>query len=123
MPGMHEPIDVGSGLISHELLNWPRITDGSNPGCAVYVAYFSFLFLVPRWWRHTEFTRTNRLSLWWLFVCVFWAWALQLFWWFPQPIGMIVAAVISLSTQLASPWMPPSQRRAISEASKQAVTS
>jgi hypothetical protein len=47
---------------------------------------------------------------------------LHIFWWFPQPIGMITAGVIGLAAQLASPWMPPSKRRAISEAPEQAVT-
>jgi hypothetical protein len=115
MPSWREPIDAGRGLISNEMLGWPRITDGSNPPIHVYVAYFAFLFLLPRWWRHTEFTRNSRMSLWTVVVCVFTAWALQFFWWFPQPIGMIATAVIALSTQLASPWMPPSQRRSLSE--------
>jgi serine/threonine protein kinase len=115
MPTWREPIDAGRGLISHEMLGWPRITDGSNPPMHVYVSYFAFLFLLPRWWRQTEFTRNTRMSLWCVIVCMFTAWLLQIFWWFPQPYGMIVAAVIALSTQLASPWMPPSQRRSLAE--------
>jgi hypothetical protein len=70
----------------------------------------------------TEYTRGSRLSLWSVVSCVFAAWLLSMFWWFPQPIGMITAGVIALATQLASPWMPPSKRRAISEAPEQAVT-
>ena len=54
-------------------------------------------------------------------VCVFWAWVLHLFWWFPQPTGMMAAGVIATATQLASPWMPPSRRRALSEMSEQTV--
>jgi hypothetical protein len=79
--------------------------------------------VVPRWWRQTEYTRNTRMSLWCVFSCVFIAWLLHIFWWFPQPFGMIAAGIISLSTQLASPWMPPSQRRAISESAEQAVVS
>jgi hypothetical protein len=50
------------------------------------------------------------------------AWVLHFFWWFPQPTGMMAAGVIALSTQLASPWMPPSRRRALSEQIDHAVT-
>jgi hypothetical protein len=85
-----------------------------NPSLPVYIAYFAFLFLLPRWWRQTEFTRDRRMSLWWITVCVGWAWLLHIFWWFPQPTGMLAAGVIAMATQLASPWMPPSRRRALS---------
>jgi hypothetical protein len=118
-----EPISVGSGLISHEMLGWAKFSNGLNPTAAIYVSYFAFLLLLPRWWRQTEYTRSTRMSLWTVICCVFIAWLLQFFWWFPQPMGMIAAAIISLATQLASPWMPPSQRRAISEAAEQAVAS
>jgi hypothetical protein len=121
--GWREPIDVGRGLISHEMLGWAKSEIGANPAAAAYVAYFAFLFVLPRWWRQTEYTRTTRMSLWLVFSCVFIAWIVQLFWWFPQPLGMAVAGVIALATQLASPWMPPSQRRAISESPEQAVRS
>jgi hypothetical protein len=123
MPGWREPIDVGRGLVSHEMLGWATGESGSNPPAAVYVAYFAFLFVLPRWWRQTEYTRNTRMSLWCVICCVFTAWLLHLFWWFPQPIGMIAAGVIALSAQLASPWMPPSHRRAISESAEQAVLS
>jgi serine/threonine protein kinase len=115
MAGWREPIDAGRGLISQEMLGWPRITDGSNPPVHVYISYFAFLFVLPRWWRQTEFTRATRMSLWCVIACVFTAWLLHIFWWFPQPIGMITAAIIAVSTQLASPWMPPSQRRSLTE--------
>ncbi len=115
-PGWHEPVDVGRGLFSHEMLGWQHNSDGTNPAVAVYVAYFAFLFLVPRWWRQTDFTRGARLSIWYTVTCIVWAWLLHMFWWFPQPLGMMTAGVISVATQLASPWMPPSQRRALSKA-------
>ena len=121
MPGWREPFDVGRGLISHQMLNWPGSEGGGNPAVQFYVAYFAFLFLVPRWWRQTDFTRTSRLSVWSAVTCIGWAWFLQLFWWFPQPLGMMAAGIIAVSTQLASPWMPPSRRRALSEAPNSGV--
>ena len=56
-PGWREPIDVGRGLITHEMLGWQLGSDTLNPAIAVYTSYFAFLFLVPRWWRQTDFTR------------------------------------------------------------------
>jgi serine/threonine protein kinase len=120
-PGWHDPIDAGRGLISQEMLGWPATIEGTNPSLAIYVAYFGFLFLLPRWWRQAEFTRSARISLWWIVVSVFWAWVLHLFWWFPQPTGLMAAGVIAAATQLSSPWMPPSRRRALSEMSDQTV--
>ena len=120
-PGWHDPIDAGRGLISQEMLEWPRTIESVNPSLPVYVAYFGFLFLLPRWWRQAEFTRPARISVWWVIVSVFWAWVLHLFWWFPQPTGLMAAGVIATATQLSSPWMPPSRRRALSEMSEQTV--
>jgi hypothetical protein len=119
-PNWGEPIDIGSGLVSHEMLGW---REGSQSPVTLmsYVAYFAFLFLLPRWWRQAEYTRTSRLSLWCVIACVGAAWLLHVFWWFPQPTGMMVAGVMAVATQLASPWMPPSERRAISERAQQAV--
>ena len=116
-----EPIDADLGLLSHELLQWERVRDSMNPALPVYMSYFAFLFLLPRWWRQAEYTRDVRISVWWLFVSVFWAWVLHLFWWFPQPTGMMLAAVIATATQLSSPWMPPSRRRALTELAEQGV--
>ena len=120
-PGWHDPIDAGRGLISQEMLEWPSTIDSVHPSLPVYVAYFGFLFLLPRWWRQAEFTRPGRISVWWVIVSVFWAWVLHLFWWFPQPTGLMAAGVIATATQLSSPWMPPSRRRAMSEMSEQTV--
>jgi serine/threonine protein kinase len=113
-PDWHEPVAVDRGLVTHNLLGWTRTASGVNPPIAIYLAYFAFLFLVPRWWRQTEYTRDTRISLWWVVVSVMWAWLLHIFWWFPQPLGILAAGVIAFATQLASPWMTPSQRQAFS---------
>jgi hypothetical protein len=113
VPRWGDPVSARFGILSNELLKWPRADSVSAISPAYFIAYFAFLYLLPRWWRQTEFTRSGRVSLWWIVVCVGWAWLLHFFWWFPQPAGMMVAGVIALSTQLASPWMPPSRRRAL----------
>jgi serine/threonine protein kinase len=119
-PGWGEPIDIGQGLVSHEMLGWAETSRG-HATVMSYVAYFAFLFLLPRWWRQAEYTRTSRLSVWCVLACVGTAWLLHVFWWFPQPTGMMAAGVTSVATQLASPWMPPSRRKAISERAHQPV--
>jgi hypothetical protein len=119
-PVWGEPMNVNKGLLSNEMLNWPRPPD-RNIFPVYYIAYFAFLFVVPRWWRQAEFTRDARLSLWRVITCAGWAWLLHIFWWFPQPAGLLTAGVIAFATQLASPWMTPSKRRAIAEAPPNAV--
>jgi hypothetical protein len=121
LPRGYEPVDAGWGLISHELLRWPappRAGQGASygsPSFSSFVTFFAFLFVVVRWWRRAEYIRSARLSLWSVAACVFAAWFVHLFWWFPQPTGMLVAGTVALATQLASPWMPPSRRRALAE--------
>jgi hypothetical protein len=119
LPRAYEPIDAGWGLVSHEVLRWdqpprPNVLAG-NPSFAAYVAFFATLFVVVRWWRRAEYIRPVRLSLWSVAGSAFAAWLVHLFWWFPQPAGMMVAGTIAMAAQLASPWMPPSRRRAVSE--------
>jgi eukaryotic-like serine/threonine-protein kinase len=116
-----EPVGLDVGLLSQEALHWSRLPNAVNPSLPHYVAYFAFLFLVLRWWRQAECTRSSRLSLWTVFVCVLWAWVLQLFWWFPQPTGMLAAGVIAFATQMSSPWLPPSGRRALQLEADQAA--
>ncbi len=106
-------MSIDRGFISNEILKWPKASDGLMVAPQYFIAYFAFLFVLPRWWRQTEFTRNNRVSLWWIMASAGLAWLLHFLWWFPQPQGMMVAGIIALTTQLASPWMPPSQRKAL----------
>jgi len=78
---------------------------------ASFVGYFGFLFVILRWWVQSGWLRHTRLSLWSVGCCVFWAYLLHFGWFFPQPAGMMITAVIAVSVQLASPWLPYSQRK------------
>lgn len=115
VPSVGEPIGANWGMLSHEMLKWNLSPGGASASLPMYVTYFAFLFVILRWWRQAEYTRNQRLSLWSIVVCVGWAWLLQFFWAFPQPAGMLVAGVTAFATQLASPWLPPSRRRALVE--------
>lgn len=81
----------------------------------IYAAYFAFLFVLVAWWEQAESTRVTRVSVWSIIWCGFLAWLLHFVWWFPQPLGMLVAAIMSFTLQFASPWLSPSRRRAIAE--------
>ena len=81
----------------------------------MFMAYFAFTFVILRWWRQVEWTRSSRVSLWGVAWCGFIGWLTTFFWWFPQPLGALICGAIALSVQLASPWLPPSQRRKFAE--------
>ncbi len=123
VPQWHEPIGLNTrqGLLSNQVLGWPTQHGDMMIPPGYYMAYFAFLFVVPRWWHQAEYTRNSRLSLWSVLICMFWAWLLQFFWWFPQPIGIMTAGVIAAAIQLSSPWLPPSRRRAMTAEMEQAV--
>lgn len=77
------------------------------------VVYFGLMFLVVRWWRSTEYVRRSRIGFGKIFAVAVFAWLLSTVAWFPQPAGMVLAGVIALATQAASPWCPPSRRVAL----------
>jgi hypothetical protein len=89
---------------------------GVNVPLAHFAAYFAFLFAAIRWWKQAEWTRSGRVSFW----APAWAGAAAFFvgiiWWFPQPLGIIAAVVISFTVQLASPWLAPSRRKQLAQA-------
>lgn len=80
------------------------------PLIQAYVGYFGFLLLLVRWWKQADPYRPVRLSLWCTASSIFAAWLLNVFWMFPQPWGIMVAATVSLALQLSSPWVPPRDR-------------
>ncbi len=82
----------------------------------MYAAYFAFVFVLLRWWRHAEWTRSSHVSLWAVAWCGFIGWGVSWFWWFPQPLGLLLAAVIAFTVQLSSPWLSPSRRKELAQA-------
>jgi len=130
-------IGLAFGAIAFGLLNWLMISLSAYsaspmggparefksgffdslgaPKMIAFLAYFGFLFLIVRWWRLADPARSTRLSIWHTAVAVFCSWALTLFWPFPQPWGVMVAATIAISVQLASPWLSPTERAALAQ--------
>ncbi len=81
-----------------------------RPLMIAYVATFGTFFLLMRWWRQTDPLRRARLRLLPLIVSAAVAYLVAELWHFPQPWLPMVAATISMSVQLASPWMCPRGR-------------
>jgi len=82
----------------------------ATPLLGAFLAYFAALFAVLRWWTQADPLRFTRLSVWATLGCVLAAWLIHLFWPFPQPWGMMLAVTISISVQLAAPWISETQR-------------
>jgi hypothetical protein len=76
-----------------------------------HVACFGTLFLLVRWWHQTDPLRVTRLSMSRLVVCIVIACAVAWAWQFPQPWLPMIAGTISVSIQLASPWLTLNRRR------------
>jgi hypothetical protein len=83
--------------------------DGA-PLLMAFMACFGTLFLVIRWWRQADPLRKTRLSLWSMVFCAVMAWLVAALWLFPPTWLMMVACAISVSVQLASPWLAPRRR-------------
>lgn len=82
-----------------------------HPMLLAYVACFGTLFLLVRWWQQADPLRAARLSMSRLLVCIVIAGAVAWAWQFPQPWLPMIAGIMSVSVQLASPWMTLSRRR------------
>ncbi len=74
-----------------------------SPQLPAYLAYFAAMLASIRWWRQADPLRRTRLSVWNVGAAVMGAWVVDWFWRFPQPWGLMVAAIISTAVQLAAP--------------------
>jgi hypothetical protein len=104
------PAGMGSGELGWGSYQASMVDASGEPNLKCFLAYFGFLFPALRWWKQTDPLRWTRLSLWSAAVCVFWAWLLNAAWPFPQPWGLMVAATVAISVQLASPWVDLQRR-------------
>ena len=72
-----------------------------------YLIFFAGLFGILRWWRQTDPVRKTRLSILNVVVCLIWATLFSHLLNVPLTGNCILAAVMSIAVQLASPWLHP----------------
>jgi hypothetical protein len=82
-----------------------------QPTWRLYLAYFGCLFPIVRWWKLADPLRWTRFSLWSTGVCIFWAGILFYAWPFTQPWGILAAASVAISVQLAAPWTSEEEQK------------
>jgi hypothetical protein len=101
LPNNHDPT-------SWVAATWvpPAFYQDGRPMAMAYMAAFATLLAVLRWWLDADPLRGTRLSLWSLAVTVVFAHCIAKAWQFPEPWLMMVAACMSVSVQLSSPWVP-----------------
>jgi hypothetical protein len=92
---------------------WPLsfYNEYGRPQIGAFLVVFGALFLLMRWWRQADPLRPARLSLWSIFISVVAALLVALLCGFQQEEWLVmVAGAVSVSVQLAAPWVHPRQR-------------
>ena len=96
--------------------HWKGFFGADNaPLLPAFLAYFPLLLGGVQWWKQVDPLRRTRFSFWAVIWSVIVASAIGLLIPFPQPWIALIAAGASMATQLASPWINPSEREAFRE--------
>jgi len=77
------------------------------PIMPAYLIFFGGLFGIMRWWRQTDSVRKTRLNVVTVSLCLIWATLFSHLLAVPLTIHCVLAVVVSVSVQLASPWIHP----------------
>ncbi len=80
------------------------------PILPAYLIFFGGLFGILRWWRQTDPVRKTRLSILSVSLCLIWATLFSHLLNVPLVTNCVLAVVVSISVQLASPWIHPASR-------------
>lgn len=90
-----------------------RFVFAGIPVFPAYLIFFAVLFGILRWWRQSDPIRRTRMSILSVAVCLVVAAVFSHLLSVPLTGNCILAVVISVSVQLASPWYHPSNREEI----------
>ena len=74
------------------------------------VLFFATMFYVLGWWKQSDPTRRTRLSIWSVGACLAWAGILSHVLNIAPLATCVMVVVISISVQLAAPWLHPQDR-------------
>ena len=88
-------------------------TESGGPKLLGFMLFFSGLFLILRWWKQADPIRRTRLSIWSVGLCLVWGMLIGQFFHFPLPWSCVLAVMISVATQISSPWLSPEQRQQV----------
>ncbi len=77
------------------------------PMFPAYLIFFGGLFGILRWWRQADPVRKTRLSILSVAMCLIWAIIFSHLLNVPLTTNCVFAVVVSISVQLASPWLHP----------------
>jgi hypothetical protein len=91
-------------------LHWTPFVVTGVPLLPAYLIFFTILFGIIRWWRNVDPTRRTRLSVWSVGLALIWAAVFSHLLEFAPVWNCIIAVVVSISVQLASPWLHPDRR-------------
>jgi serine/threonine protein kinase len=108
MVKLHDGV-VARDLISHSIANSMYGVNGA-PKLAAFLAYFGAIFVTVGWWKQTDPLRVSRLRIGPILTTLLAAWVWWLLFGFPQPWGFMLAAAISITVQLAAPWLSQEDR-------------
>eukprot|EP00913_Durusdinium_trenchii_P028274 g26502.t1 len=78
------------------------LANGFQPTLAGYAVFFAGLFVLRRWWRHSDSMRRSRLSVWSVLLTTFVGLVWSLIITFPMAWGVTWAAAISCIVQLSA---------------------
>ncbi len=93
------------------------------PVIPAWLIFFTGLFAALRWWRVADPLRGSRLKIWDVGICLVWAAALSQMLGLPLIGCCILAGVISVSIQLATPWLSIQRRELICLGAKKSKVS
>jgi hypothetical protein len=100
-----------TSVVFEDVGSRPLLDQDGDPNHLAYMIFFGLLFLLRRWWWHTDTFRPARFRVWSLLLTMMLGWLLSLVWAFPHSWALMWAAVISSVVQLSSAWTAPEERR------------
>ena len=107
-------IGLGADLFATDSVPWTSpLQIKGVPRVVAWLAFFVGMFGVLRWWHQADPLRRTRLSFWTSGVCFVWAVVLSHM--LGQPVARycVVVVIVSISIQLAAPWISFRQRKNI----------